>query len=350
MNSDTTSINSRAKIANWPVIATLAIVGVIAVAGFLWLRNPRQSNSGFTDELRYMPKGCQFVVSIDCQSVLKSKAGSEFYKSDVYKQINKLVEKLNDDSDLERLLLDGTGLKLAECRRITVLGSYFVEEYPSPPNMLVVFKMENSNKFRLGLGFARTSFTEEKLGSYTIFTDQSVGYCIVNDSTVVFGAPGTIREVLRRDGKPEVSKTLQASITEADFTNPVAGAFDLKDVVDQVKKQERQRRRSYSRDDSESREEREVEASYQSETSGLFDWFDGAAFKFTLGATIEGKATLILKPEIGGSPNVTAQIDHRVVLKLINDGLEVARAEDKRYKRKDEIWEKRRKSERKQTD
>ena len=254
-----------------------------------------------------------------------------------------MFEKENEGTDFEEFILEQTGLKFKEIRHITLFGSFFPDEDPG----------------RAADSDCRQGGQRQEIQGGEEIQGQGVGgrkgrqfhdqhkrlFWLLRDrrSTLVAGQVQSLKEVLRRTGPPEISKTLEAAIQEANFSNPIAAAFDLKDIRAEFTKLTRPRFGGGDRLSPQEKEERrfwdEQHKRFEADTANLFDWFDGAAIKVTLASRIEGKATLLFKAEHGRPLTASIELDTKTVVKLVQDGVEMGRAEQDRWKRQREFFD-----------
>ena len=154
--------------------------------------------SGF-DDLKYMPNEVSLLTSERVDQVLNSPAGKEkkqfgFQGGDALKSQHGL-----GNNNIDRVT-SGTGL--GNITVITTLSSVDAAEIAS----------------KLG-----GSFTETKVGSYTMMESKGAGktFCVVGRKKVIYGDAKTVRTVLERDQAPKLSEQMQSGLNKADFTNSV---------------------------------------------------------------------------------------------------------------------------------
>ena len=73
-------------------------------------------------------------------------------------------------------------------------------------------------------GVSRVSATT--VGRYTLYAWVTDALCVSEPGVVLCGNPGSLTKVLRRDGPPELSEEMKASLKAANFSQPLAVAFD----------------------------------------------------------------------------------------------------------------------------
>lgn len=262
------------------IIGGVALLLIAGVAAWLIFGG----RSGLTDELRYAPDQTRFVVSLDVRAALRSNAMQQIKKSDVYRRFNDLCR---DESgvDVERFVEEGTGLRLQDIERVTVMGTWEEardrEDFDVP--YTVVLKTRAATGFRLreptrrGGGFRNVDIRNEPAGKYTMHVvDRHFAYCVADDRTVVMGPTRTLHSVLRREGQPNFSDSMQALVRKADFSQTAAGMVDLRNI------REPDWRRGHG-------------LRLLEDELPFLKNFDGATFQIRAGSDLRGEATLFAR-------------------------------------------------------
>lgn len=195
-------------------------VMVIAGAGLLvallvgLLAATMLSGGGASSSLKYLPDGCDAVVSINVSAILGSK---------VYRRLEA------EHSELIQQMLDGMkgelNLSSQDVARVTVAGK--VSSDPEEPLVIVEFAKSIDQQAlieKVPVG----DWQDEKQGDFTIHTTQAggqpVSVCFPDDRTAIRGTPQEVKAVLARKGEPKLPELLQSCIDELDFSQAVAGA------------------------------------------------------------------------------------------------------------------------------
>jgi hypothetical protein len=259
-------------------LVLFGVAGSILVAIVIYFVFSRRSWR-LDDDLRYMPEDCRFVMSIDVDAVRTSQLGREFLASDAYKQFNQGQAERNHGADFEQNFEEEVGVKIDELSRVT----FFEHSGDGPDRFCGVIRVANADKFartqRDGAKRRKVETEDETIGRYTLKKiEHDVAFCIIDSSTVLVGPVHILKPVLRRDKKPDIPAGLQAAIAEADFSQPIAVAFNLANLGGEERKQ-------FNRD------MREIDR----EVPDLTNRLTGAAGTIRFGSTIELSGTLLCK-------------------------------------------------------
>jgi hypothetical protein len=104
-------------------------------------------------------------------------------------------------------------------------------------------KMKKENiKFiagKLTSEWTDTKYTEVKVGKYTMQEGEKPQYakraakafCVADSKVVIWGRADSLKAVLERDKKPELSAGMQTVLKETDLSKPIAFAVDLKAIL-----------------------------------------------------------------------------------------------------------------------
>jgi hypothetical protein len=180
----------------------LLCMGVGAGVGVWWYMS-----SPISEELTYMPSNCEVLASIRLDQLLDSKA---------YKQVEQEVPMLKEAAaagEAEK----GIGLQLSNVERIVVGGHLGAGDQP-----VVAVRTKQPVKAEDMLAKIKgKSFTNKKVGSYTMYEEGGAGFCVVSKKLVLFGPSGGLQSVLARNKKPNFSAGLSAAMKEADFSRTI---------------------------------------------------------------------------------------------------------------------------------
>jgi hypothetical protein len=183
----------------------LLCMGVGAGVGIWWYMS-----SPIGDELTYMPNNCEILASIRVDQLLAS---------DAYKQVEREVPQLKQaiaGGEAEKEI----GLQLSNIERVVVGGTMGNREQP-----IVAVRTKQAVKADdLVAKIKGKSFTNKKVGSYTLYEAGADGFCVVSNKLVLFGPSGGVQAVLSRNKKPTFSAGLSAAMKEADFSKTIAVA------------------------------------------------------------------------------------------------------------------------------
>lgn len=77
------------------------------------------------------------------------------------------------------------------------------------------------------------TFKEVQVGKYTLHVEDnnSMAFCVADPQTVVFGSPATLKAILERDKKIELSAGMKGALALADQSQPIFVAIDAKGVM-----------------------------------------------------------------------------------------------------------------------
>jgi hypothetical protein len=183
----------------------LLCMGVGAGVGVWWYMS-----SPISEELTYMPSNCEVLASIRLDQLLDSKA---------YKQVEQEVPMLKQAvaaGEAEKEI----GLKLSNVERIVVGGHLGGGDQP-----VVAVRTKQPVKAEDLVGKIKgKSFTGSKVGSYTLYETpggDGNAFCVAKSKLVLFGPASSLRSVLQRNKKPDLSPKLNAAVKEADFSSTI---------------------------------------------------------------------------------------------------------------------------------
>jgi len=158
------------------------------------------------------------------EQVLSSKAFEELKKE-------LPDDKKDPDKDFERLL----GVPASSISQLIVGGTFVSgnEEF------LIVAK---THKAIVAGDIVQTKknakYDEETVGNYTLYKGTFDQFCVVDSKTVVFAVfqkPDTLKKVLERDQKADLSEAMQAALKHTDFSRTAAVAVNFKEIRSKFK-------------------------------------------------------------------------------------------------------------------
>jgi hypothetical protein len=213
------------------LILTGAIGGSLLVVLALVLWWLLSGSSGLTDELYYAPDNSRFVFSINARGLLTSNAGQKILNSEGMKKLKQLFADGNEGRDMEQEFEKYTGLKFREVLRVTFMGNIIGDRREERESVVVVVKTINAQDFRPRDGRRVIDFRPETIGRFTLQAGgRDFCYCIVDNRTVVMGPYEAVRKVLMRERQPDLHAGLQNTLAKVDFSQAMAGGFNLRDL------------------------------------------------------------------------------------------------------------------------
>jgi hypothetical protein len=187
----------------------LLCMGLGGTGAFLWW----YLSSPIGEEMTYMPNNCEVIASIRLDQLLAS---------DAYKQVEKEVPMLKQavsGGEAEKEI----GLQISNVERIVVGGQLGGGGQP-----VVAVRLKQAVKAEDLTGKIKgKSFTSAKVGSYTLYETpggNGDGFCVAKPKLIVFGPAKSLREVLQRNKKPDLSPKLSTAMKEADFSKTIVVA------------------------------------------------------------------------------------------------------------------------------
>jgi hypothetical protein len=173
-------------------------------------------------EYKYLPDNCQMISVAHVDEILES---------DFYKQIKKelpVVDKgVSDDKQY--------GMPMTNVSRITE-GRTFGKKDSEHVTVIKTKSSVKADDIASKKGTGKDSFKKVTEGDYTIYTGQFESFCVVNDTTVLFGSKETLQKVLKRNDQPKLSDGLKNAMKQVRFTKSAAVAVDLKPIQDEIPK------------------------------------------------------------------------------------------------------------------
>jgi len=274
----------------------LAVCAVVALGGgLIWYF---ASGSGLaSDDLKYLPEGCQAVASF---------RPADYLDSTVAKEVKKALE-VKDEKDLDKQLEESFGVPGKDISQIVyggVVSSADTIDGFTPIGGPIGAQPPKSNKERVlivhtkrkdldakdmlskkkralpwalfgrdslgqgnilevaqflspefyntftgdkdiapsGMGEAKTG--EEKVGDLTVHTKGDECFCIVPDSKLVICCDRleTLKKILERGKKAELSDGMRAAIKQADLGKTYAAAYNVKGIKEEQENAVKKRR------------------------------------------------------------------------------------------------------------
>jgi hypothetical protein len=191
-------------------IALVAIVFLVVV--FLGYTAYALLGGGSPGGMTYMPDNCRVIVSIRVADIYNSGAWAEVKKE--FPQIEKEVEKAIKEGELGPADITQVLFGFSDITKQEWVATMETKKNPD------ISKLHSK-----GIG---TKPTETKVGSYTVLSDGNMAACKINSSLVVMGHPDAVKAVLLRDKKPVLPEGLQKALKDADFSQAISIAVDIK--------------------------------------------------------------------------------------------------------------------------
>jgi hypothetical protein len=176
------------------------------------------SGGGGSAGMKFMPDNTRILVSV---------RPADYMKSGVWAEIKKEMP------EADKILTDSTKeapFQVEDVSQVLVgVGDYTKEEAVIAIEFKKAVKLDDVIAFlNKTAGGKQKTFTEEKVGSYTIKADKEVSLCQVSDKLIVGGSPSALKAVLERDKKPAFTDGLQKALKDADLSQTVSVVFDVK--------------------------------------------------------------------------------------------------------------------------
>ena len=218
-------LRRRGIFANRKILIGIAVSVTLLIAGGLiwWFMF---SGPGLTDELTYLPDNFEYIASIKISSVVSS---------DGFKAVRKELEAaIPDFKGSWEKLEKGIGVDAADIQRVTVAGVFprpRIRSDREEPDYLFVLKTRTSVKAS-DLFKEMELDQESKVGSFTIYESprrHPMAMCLPDGHTILLGNAETLRSVLKRGKKAEVSPGMQAAMKRVDFAEAAVLAVNTHD-------------------------------------------------------------------------------------------------------------------------
>jgi hypothetical protein len=211
---------------------TLSSVAMVLAVVFLIMLVQRSSgSSGLGDEVRYFPEETRIIVSFDVRGTMRSIVGKKLLASKSIRELEQNMAGMAGE-DPNKLVEKAIGLTLDDIDRVTVAARF---DFDGPrmrgegPDVVVVLKAANAGRFNLK-GLGAPEFRDESVGRYTLKDGGGFAYCIADSGTIVMAPTPTLRRVLTRGAPPPLSPGMREAMGQADFSNALTVALNIKDL------------------------------------------------------------------------------------------------------------------------
>jgi hypothetical protein len=189
------------------------------------------------DEIQYLPDGAHILVSVNVQTVLKSKAFQEL------KTAWLMQTKENINLNTLKMIGDELGVPVNNIARFT-LGVAVPEEkfgFQDAVQILTVVKPVTaddikSTRKRKG----KLTYKEFKVGAFTIYQETYLddkgnlipaeAFCVAESKIVLVGNLASLQGVLERNKMPKLSATMTAGRQSAPFANCISVVVDVQNL------------------------------------------------------------------------------------------------------------------------
>ena len=185
----------------------------LAVASILFLAGTgRAFGAEANADLKYLPDGCDVVVTADVSGMISSSAGQKI-KEGAADIIAMAKSKMPKDSkiqpeDVGRVTfgLEVQGKKGAGVMHMTRAVSE--KDFPDAEKA-----------------------TKKTVGQHQIYVQNGGGFCLIDDRTIAMGDEESLGKVLERDAPAKLGDDLKAAMGDVDFTKSFAVAMAMKNLL-----------------------------------------------------------------------------------------------------------------------
>ena len=128
----------------------------------------------------------------------------------------------------EKTIEKGFGIPLTDIDRMTFAMSVMDEE------PIMIIRTKKTVKGPDIKGNIPGSFKETKINDLTIYENENEyvrSFCVAESDLVVYGKFKTLKTVIERGKKPELSEAMQTALKKADFSKTMAMAVNVKELV-----------------------------------------------------------------------------------------------------------------------
>lgn len=213
-------------LAGVAVVAVLVVVAV--VAGKMLF-----GGGGVTKAVRYLPDDCEVLVSLNADSVFKSKLYQKLEKDEAAK-----IQKAFGNMEKE------IGLKPTDISRITVgtniskrQAVVIIELNKAIDPKDLMKKAAESMKMFVPKD-QKMEWKEEQVGGVTLYVHpvefRDEAYHFPDNKTFVVGMPKILRTILERKGPPAASSKTQTLVGQLKPSRALTAAFDIGDQVSKL--------------------------------------------------------------------------------------------------------------------
>jgi hypothetical protein len=176
-------------------------------------------SAGLGSEQKYFPNDTQAVASFRVDQATSS---------DFYKQIKDTLKKGGEDQFNEKNAEKNFGVPLSDIERITVAGSF------TDNKLMIMVRTKKSIKGADVKGNLSGSFKTSTINGTEIYEnddDLKESFCVVESNLVLLSPYKTLKAVIDRGKKPDLSDAMQAALKKADFSKTMAFAVNVKELV-----------------------------------------------------------------------------------------------------------------------
>lgn len=186
----------------------LFVLLILAGGGFLVAKQM----GGGANHLQYMPDDMSLYMHFDLDSLQGTEAWS-MMQTEV-RDLKKMTEELQERTGFrpDDLRSMTTGIVLSGEK-----GGVAVFQFSRPLEMLEDAKVEQS-----------------EIEGYTVYQDRRMAFALIGSGTVVMAEPHILTEVLKRDGRPELTPEMKNALSNASGSQ-VSIAMDFKAMRGLVK-------------------------------------------------------------------------------------------------------------------
>lgn len=223
--------------------AGVAAVVLVGLAAMMFLR----SGGAAGDDMRYLPNKCAVIGSVKMSEVVQSQA----YK-DLMAEAGKLTGgKGSPTEEMEQ----GTGVAVSDITRMTFGASdnnkdssFVLTTSKAVTAADLAGKMKKktfkiSDKGEFKQEEQARKFKEVKVGNFTMHQEEEEAgpfgappspsaFCVVDKNTIVYSKADTLKGILERDKKTDLSDGMKAALAEANQSRPIFVAVNLKGMVE----------------------------------------------------------------------------------------------------------------------
>jgi len=205
----------------------LGLVGVfLLLAYFIGFWPFGAGGATINAEAKYFPDD---VTSID------STRTGEFRKTKYYQELKSALSGAEDKGEL-------SGIKVEDIERTTHASGNDFKDHVTIISTKKAIKAEDIKAaFKSGQFTKDFDYTEETVGSYKLYVHKIKGFggkeieggmafCVPESHILLTGNPETLRKVLKRDKKPEMSAGMKKAFADASFSNTTVHVSSTKSL------------------------------------------------------------------------------------------------------------------------
>ena len=190
------------------------------------------SASPAADPKTFLPDDCHLIVVGKVKEQLTSPA---------YKELEKVIKNLGLPGQSEDQVKDVMGLDPLNVSLITAGMSLDkiqdvvmqAQQNPNalPPMIIVAQLLKPTTAADIKTAIKGKEFIDLKAGTYTMYDGKDIGFCVVDNQTVVYGPPSQLKAVLERNAAPKLGEGMQRTAKELANAKTVALAVSLKELI-----------------------------------------------------------------------------------------------------------------------